>query len=166
MDVIKILAEVKDKVLDAAHYQLLESAYNLQEETITQLKSNNEALKENRQLQAEKTTQLEAENVELKAAIELLENQMPSTVEGELSHVAEGIIAKLFEDDLVNFSNAGLPQALGYNKIAVELALEELEKQGLIRLGSVDPQGSNYYLTTSGKQHTLKIGADTILSAR
>ncbi len=90
---------------------------------------------------------------------------MPSTVEGELSQVAEAIIAKLFEDDLVNFTNAGLPQTVGYNKIAVELALEELEKLGLISLGSVVPQGANYYLTTSGKQHTLKIGANTYLTA-
>lgn len=46
MEITKILQTIKGKVLDATHFELLRNAYELQEKNITQLKSNNEALKE------------------------------------------------------------------------------------------------------------------------
>jgi len=46
MEILSILAGLKDKVLDAAHYELLRGAYELQSKNIEQLQINNDALKE------------------------------------------------------------------------------------------------------------------------
>ena len=41
---MQILAGLKDKVLDASHFDILRHAYELQNQNIEQLKTNNDAL--------------------------------------------------------------------------------------------------------------------------
>jgi len=47
MDAIAILNGVKDKVLDAANYDILKRTYELQNENIKQLETSNTTYKEN-----------------------------------------------------------------------------------------------------------------------
>jgi predicted transcriptional regulator len=54
MDITKILSTIKGKVLDATNYELLVSAYDLQQQNIIQLKENNTSIKESNTLLKEK----------------------------------------------------------------------------------------------------------------
>jgi predicted RNase H-like nuclease (RuvC/YqgF family) len=67
--VFEILESMKDKALDAAHLEKLKSAYNMQEQTIKQLRSSNESYKENKQLLNERVKSLEAEKDRLQKII-------------------------------------------------------------------------------------------------
>ena len=69
MDISKILSDIKGKVLDAANFDLLMHAYDLQNENIKQLKNNNQALKENNDLLKEKVENLEEENQSLRKSV-------------------------------------------------------------------------------------------------
>ena len=67
MDILGILTGIKGKVLDAAHFDLLHSAYDLQNQNIELLKNNNEAITENNQLLRDGSDKLETEIGRLKA---------------------------------------------------------------------------------------------------
>jgi hypothetical protein len=69
MDISKILSDIKGKALDAAHFDLLKHAYDLQNENIEQLKSNNQALKESNEFLEEKVKRLEKENESLRKCV-------------------------------------------------------------------------------------------------
>ena len=69
MDISRILNDIKGKALDAAHFDLLKHAYDLQNENIEQLKSNNQALRESNDLLAEKVKRLEKENESLRRSV-------------------------------------------------------------------------------------------------
>ena len=54
MDVLSVLNGIKGKVLDAANHDLLRRAYDLQNDNIEQLKSNNDALRESNSMHKER----------------------------------------------------------------------------------------------------------------
>lgn len=98
MDVTSVLQSVKGKVLDAAHFELLKHAYGLQEENITQLKSNNEALKESNLLLQDKIKKLEVQSAELEqklgeASSTVQRLQPPASSKNSLSAPAHAVLA-------------------------------------------------------------------------
>ena len=60
MDFLKILDAMKDKILDEANLEKLKSAYNVQKESIKQLRVSNDSLRENSELLEERVRNLEA----------------------------------------------------------------------------------------------------------
>ncbi len=161
MDIGKILSEIKGKVLDAAHFELLESAYELQNQNIEQLKENNSAIKEKSALLQEKATHLEKENNELKARVEDLESQLANhsgqTEAIKLSEVAVAILRVCIERDITDFYSENMITVISFTRMQTEAAIEELEEKGLVALASVGPDGSNYYVTSEGKKFALEM---------
>ena len=161
MDIVKILSDLKGKVLDATHFELLQSAYELQNENITQLKENNEAIKETNGFLNEKIERLNSEKIDLQSTVEHLEAKLASIpAEGEvgLSATAIDILRKCIEQDITDFDlNRIIPQ-LSYSRLQTEAAIDELEEKDLIQLGSVGmDSGPNYYITPEGKKQALKL---------
>ena len=155
MDISKILGGLKDKVLDAGHYELLKNAYDLQQENITQLKNNNSALKESNELFKEKSSaylekinQLEEKNFQLSKLIkEQSIKEEPTEI--QLSSLASTVLNKIISDDATNFYQNDVAGSTGLGNIEAEAALDELSKHGLISFGSIHhDRGVRYFLTS------------------
>lgn len=161
MDITSILQGIKGKVLDAAHFDLLKHAYELQEQNINQLKSNNEAIKESNLLIQEKNKHISGEMVALESRIQELEEalakaQVPETALNEPSSVALAVLGKFKERDVTDMYQHQIAHLLPHTNIEVESALDELSELELISFGSVSYEnGVNYYLTGKGKKFLL-----------
>lgn len=93
MDPIAILSGIKDKVLDAHHFDLLKKAYEVQNQNIEQLKTNNEALRENNSLLKEKAAKQEKEITLLKGTVEELKSRISELPQaGRLTQDEESIL--------------------------------------------------------------------------
>lgn len=68
MDSAGILGSIKEKALDATHFELLNQAYQRQVQRSDQLKNNNEALKEGNELLQHKARELQDGNSPLKGS--------------------------------------------------------------------------------------------------
>lgn len=158
MDISKILGEIKGKALDAAHFDLLKHAYDLQNDNIEQLKSNNEALRESNQLLLDKVKRFEKENEFLRKSIEDLKQQVIDSSDAfqaaELTEVARDVLRLYVQQDVTDLFDEDIIRALRHSRIHVEAALDELEKAGILNLGaSVMDQGNSYFLTEKGKKY-------------
>lgn len=162
MDVISILNGVKNKVLDARNYELLKRAYDLQNENIEQLKSNNEALKESNQLLQEKVERLGNENESLRKSVEHLKEQVskyPDTFHpGDLSEVARSVLKLYVQQDATELYDEDIIGSISYSRIHIEAALDELRKARILNIGGIDiGQGSSsYFLTEYGKKYLIQ----------
>lgn len=159
MDILGILQTLKGKVLDATHFELLKRAYELQDENLKQLKSNNEALKESNDLVKEKMGHLEAEVARLRGTIEELEKKVPTAapVSGYApSRAAAAILEQYVKNDETRLYDEQLFQLIRLSKIEIKAGLDELQMHKLVDFGSVSINGASYYLTHEGKQFVLK----------
>ena len=150
MDILGILNTIKGKVLDAAHFELLQSAYGLQDENIKQLKENNLLLKE-------KNNDLLQENSHLKQRLAVLETQLikqSTIVQQKLSETAKSILSKCKERDMTSFSEDDMQRSLSYSKMQFETGLDELIHLELIRqnIAASFRGSSEYELTPRGKR--------------
>jgi predicted nuclease with TOPRIM domain len=158
MDISKILGEIKGKALDAAHFDLLKHAYDLQNENIEQLKSNNEALKESNQLLLDKLERLEKENELLRKSVECLKQQVVQSSDtfhaGGLTEVARDVLRLYVQQDTTDLFDGDIIGALAHSRIHVEAALDELRKGGILDIGgrALDG-GKSYLLTGKGKKY-------------
>lgn len=161
MEISKILAGIKGKVLDAANFELLQSAYELQENNLSQLKQNNEAITESQGLLKEKSAQLEKENESLRAKVAELEAQLaaanPDGDNGGLSKAAISILQMLIENDSTRFIGERVSGITGLTNIESAAAIDELEENGLARATAGTYEGVEYSLTDSGKRYVLKM---------
>lgn len=159
MDILGILQALKGKVLDATHFELLKHAYELQNENLQQLKSNNDALKESNDLFKDKILRLEAEVGRLRATIEELEKKAPvaAPVSGySPSAAAAAILEQYVKSDELRLYDEQLFGMIKMSKIEIEAGLDELQMHNLIDIGAVGSRGANYFLTEEGKQFVLK----------
>ena len=161
MDVLKILSGLKGKVLDAAHFELLQSAYELQKQNIDQLKENNSAIKESNELLKEKNEQLFSANQILSADIEELKSKLPKETSPALVNLSESaisILTKCIELDVTNFYDQEFVKNIPYSKVKLEAAIDELEEINFLELGITNPYaGSKYNLTNPGKKFALQL---------
>ncbi len=75
MEITKILSTIKGKVLDATNYELLSSAYEIQQQNIIQLKENNTSIKENNELLKNKIQNQEETIKDFKIEISKLKSE-------------------------------------------------------------------------------------------
>jgi predicted nuclease with TOPRIM domain len=160
MDPIKILNDIKDKVLDAHNYDLLKHTYELQNENIKQLEKNNEALKANNKLLQKSNATFAKEYAALKKKYEALEKRIPPDQRTEPSKPAQAVLDHLLKMDLTNFNSEEMVAALSlksFSRIQVEAGIVELRKTGLIQLSGVfsAEHGAPYYITAEGKQYLM-----------
>lgn len=159
MDILSILSGLKGKVLDAAHFELLQSAYELQSQNISQLKENNEAIKESNALLNDKIQQLTKENEELQGNIYNLKSQIPQA-ENEISNVALALLNKCVEIDATDFYVDEMASHIPCTKMEFEAAIEELEEIKFLEFSINDPSGDNYIITRNGKKYILQLSSD------
>lgn len=165
MDIIKILSDIKGKALDTVHFELLKSAYELQNQNIEQLKNNNEALKENNNLLKEKVQALEKNKSGLEKKIGDIESKLTSikdtNSQQELSEVAKAILHDCIKRDKSEFNDESTIRALShFTRIQVETGIDELVRHRFVLPGSVMGgfgEGVDYDLTPNGKKFALKI---------
>lgn len=159
MDILNILQTLKGKVLDATNFELLKHAYELQDENLKQLKSNNEALRESNDLVKEKMVRLESEVARLRNIIEELEKKVSpvAPVSGySPSRAAAAILEQYVKNDETRLYDKQLFGLIRLSKIEIEAGLDELQMHKLIDIGSVSMNGASYYLTDEGKLFVLK----------
>ena len=159
MDILGVLQALKGKVLDATHFELLKHAYELQNENLAQLKNNNEALRESNGLVKDKLAKLEPEIKRLRGIIEELEKKVPVGVplSGYVpSEAAAAILDQYVRKDETSLYDEQMLSSITMTKIEIEAGLDELQMHHLLSLGSVDIDGSLYFLTEEGKQFVLK----------
>ncbi|WP_324724503.1 hypothetical protein [Lelliottia sp. JS-SCA-14] len=159
MDILKILDGVKGKVLDAAHFELLQHAYQLQENNVLQLKTNNLAFKESNELlkeklkkHEEKIEQLEGELSSVKKALRK-QNDDDSEKVIKLSENATKVMSKIINEDVTHFYQNAIIDVMDISRISVEAALDELMDYGLIEAYSARKgYGIHYHLTSKAKK--------------
>ena len=149
MGISDILGGLKDKVLDAAHFDLLKRTYDLQEENLKQLRASNGLLRE-------KVESLEAENASLSNTIEELRSQFPAAGGipelKRFSEDAQTILRVYLDSDSTELLDSDLATASGMSEIRTEAALAELQSGGIViqtRIGM--GAGCAYALTGEGK---------------
>ncbi len=158
MDIAGILGGLKDKVLDAAHFELLKNAYQLQEQNIDQLKSNNEAHKERVNLLHEKIEHLEKERDELAAEAGRLRQELTAVQPaaddgGAVSDEAAAVLVVYATKDATTLDDNVILQAVEFGNIELEAAISELVARDVLRLGSIAMGGAaRYSLTDQGTQ--------------
>ena len=135
MSFTKVIGSIKGKVLDAAHFEILKSAYELQEENIKQLQINNKLLED-------KVTKLEEENKDFKEANQELSetiSELQQKLYGfasdtggvELSEVAHDILNVYKQHDETLLFDEFVASELSYSKIQVKAGFDELNTAGL-----------------------------------
>jgi len=159
MDILSILSGLKGKVLDAAHFELLQSAYELQNQNISQLKENNAAIKESNSLLTDKNQRLVKENKELEKEIDNLKAKIPQAG-NEVSNVALALLKKCVEIDATDFYVDEMAKLIPYTKMEFEAAIEELEEIKFLEFSINDPSGDNYIITRDGKKYILQLCSD------
>jgi len=159
MDIGKLLGGLKGKVLDAGHFELLKHAYDLQEQNVTQLKSNNAALKESNELLKEKAGNyleelefLKKENDRLSKLVKSLNKE----VENEpivLSDNAIKLLQRIIQEDVTDFYQNAIVDVMDLSRIEVEAALDEMSEKGLISsMSARRGYGLHYHLTSTAKK--------------
>ena len=156
MDIITILGTIKGKVLDAAHFDLLIKAYELQNQNIVQLKDNNDALGVSSELLKQKIKELNDENAILKETIKKYKNiikLLPQTsLIDNFSKIAVNILELYISNDTTELWEKYIMRTLPFSEIQVQEGLDELRRAELISSYSFDPShGREYSLTEKGR---------------
>ena len=156
MEITKILGGLKDKVLDAANFELLKSAYELQEFNIEQLKSTNTAITENNMLLKEQVQQLEgeldalrSENSDLRTRVK---EQSPQQIEMPTG-LTLGVLGVFYQADETTLYEGQIQGGLNASMVQIAAALSDLTAREFIRLAAVSPRlGARYRLTALGQK--------------
>ena|ERR1043166_2645533 len=157
MDIIGMLTGLKDKVLDAAHYEILRAAYELQNDSIDQLKTNNEALRESNGLLRERATALETE---LKAVRhELLQAKLHAPVapsDYKPKGVAQAILKCYQKSGKTTHYDTEFKREIKCSDIELSAAIRELRESKIIESPGGDSNGTSYRLERAGEQLIIR----------
>ena len=161
MDILSILQTLKGKVLDAAHFEMLKHAYELQDQNLKQLKGNNEALKESNDLLKDKASRLEGEVTRLNDVVGELKKKIPtpsSLQEYVPSRAAAAILDQCVAHDITEFLSLELLPRLQCSQIEGKTGIDELREHKILDLASVGARGPRYFLTAAGRAFVLQRG--------
>ena len=150
-------------IVEHGSAKVTEKHINFMRDQAAALEKENASLKGEQEPLLARIAELEQQEVKLLATIAELEARLQTeqveAVETEGDNYSDPIIQDIlrlcFDRDFLRFSTGQLQAELPYNQIAIGLALDDLVRLNLITLGSVDFEGSNYYLTNTGKRAVL-----------
>lgn len=159
MDITKILSTIKGKVLDATNYELLVSAYDLQQQNIIQLKENNSSIKESNTLLKEKLDNnkklLEAQ----KEKIAQLESQtllQNNTNSPNRSKEDDTILIFLSENSQSTIYKDHLSSHLNLQDAKIQYYLDGLQEDKLIHASFSLSSPTRYSLTKQGRSYLVE----------
>jgi hypothetical protein len=157
MDILGMLAGLKNKVLDAAHYELLRGAYELQSQNIDQLKINNDALRENNELLKEKAAALHKEANALKAQLEQLQKLSFPVSEYRPDGVARRILKLYAQSGKTGIDEEEIKGELRCSDVEFSAAVRELKKHEVLECKSSSHYGGDHLsLSASGEELVLR----------
>ncbi|MEM8737267.1 MAG: hypothetical protein AAGG38_02150 [Planctomycetota bacterium] len=161
MDVTGMLSGLKGKVLDAAHFDILKSAYDLLNQNLEQLKSNNAAISENRDLLQEKIERLEKDNSSLREQVKKYKQLAANTAmvsNKNLSSVETELLIMFKQKDSLIISSSVYGPLERRSKIEFTNAIEDLKKRGFIsRVFHGQGISDSYELTHQGQKAILTL---------
>ena len=159
MSLMEILNDLKGKALDAAHFDLLKHAYELQDKNMEQLEKSNAGLEKENQCLKEKVQQLSVENVTLneelkKYRAEKAGLRKPKSYK-KLSVVAQAILDFYLRSDMTTLDDSDIFGGVGggkYSKIEISTAMDELKTAKLLDSCSYNYRTGvrDYFLTKEG----------------
>jgi len=159
MGITEALSGIKGKVLDAAHFELLKSAYDLQEKNIKQLQTSNVLLKEQVEHIKEENRGLRDANEHLEKIVQELQQRIKeykhqASASNQLSKVAYAILNTYAESDETELQKDHISSMLEYTNIKVEAGISELVAAKLIRQTRTSSfnRSAAYGLTAAGKK--------------
>ncbi len=159
MNIGTILSDIKGKVLDAAHFDRLKHAYDLQSDNIEQLSRNNAAFKEGNELLLKQVAELKEANDSLTQTVAQLRQRLAKLDdEPTLSRLSEVALAVLHlyqqADSTRLYKETDILATLSFTRIQIESAIDELKKADMIKDRSIHPtRGICYSLTERAKRH-------------
>ncbi len=161
MNVVSILSGIKGKVLDAAHFDLLRSAYDLQAENTKQLKSNNDALSDSNGLLKERIDKLETEIGRLKAENADLRARAADRTAENTKYQPTGLPRRILllyrqVDEHLLFDKQ-VASVLANSQLEVEAAFLKLTEEKIVRWGIFSDRGTGYFLTNTGTRLVLSL---------
>ena len=160
MDISKILVDLKGKVLDSAHFDLLKHAYDLQEENIKQLKTNNDALKESNQLLQDEVSALKKVKDDLASENSIVRAMFPSDDIG-LSEEADYVLKVFLSRDVINVFVKDLLRESGVSIIRTQSGITELQEKGFVSYGRPLAGENIVGLSPRGQKRLAKIQASS-----
>lgn len=158
MDISKILVDLKGKVLDAAHFDLLKHAYDLQEENIKQLKTNNNALRESNQLLQDEVSVLKKLRDDLANENSVVRAMFPSD-DIDLSEDADYVLKVFLSRDAINVFEKDLLKESGVSIIRTQSGITELQEKGFVSYGRPLAGGNIIGLSPRGQKRLAKTQA-------
>jgi predicted nuclease with TOPRIM domain len=163
MGITEALDNIKGKVLDAAHFEILKSAYELQEKNIKQLQTNNGLLEEKVIKLEEENRHLKDTNQDLTETVAELQEKLYGFTSGakriELSQVAQDILKLYKKYDEICLFDEHVASELPHSKIQVKVGFDELNTTGLTESGLISPgRGIGYFLTEKGRKYLAERG--------
>ncbi|MCG7981022.1 MAG: hypothetical protein G8D81_15190 [gamma proteobacterium symbiont of Clathrolucina costata] len=160
MDISKILVDLKGKVLDASHFDLLKHAYDLQEENIKQLKTNNDALKDSNQLLQDEVAALKKVKDDLANENSVVRAMFPSD-DIDLNEDAEIVLKVFLARDAINVFEKDLLNESGVSIIRTQSGITELQEKGFVSYGRPLAGGNVLGLNPRGQKRLAKIQASS-----
>ena len=159
MDITKILSTIKGKVLDAANYELLANAYDLQQQNIIQLKENNTSIKESNSLLKEKLESYKKTMHEQNEKITQLEEltYLPKTVDSS-SRVEEEeeVLIFLSNHTKLDINKNHLSQHLNIKDEKTQYFLDNLQEDKLVCGSCSMSNPTSYSLTKQGRAYLVE----------
>ena len=158
-NILPILAGLKGKVLDAINYERLKAAFELQNDNIEQLKTNNATIRERDEFHKQKIASLETELSTLRARLTTVEKQSPPVPPAyEPSGVAAHILELYKKYQKVDLREKFIQASLKLSDLQMSAALRELQSNGMLKGTSIIRSvegGANYRLTERGEKFIL-----------
>ena len=153
-----MLKDAKNKVLDAAQVEKLESAYRMLEKNLDQLKENNHSLLESNQILKEQIKTLNVERTELANKLKEAEKDLAKYArirEGKkLGEMATRILSQCMEQDAEMFTDSDMIKTLGCSRIAFSTAIDELTQKTMVInvAGNMETGETDYGITAAARQ--------------
>jgi FtsZ-binding cell division protein ZapB len=157
MGAIEILDLVKGKVLDAANFEKLKSAYELQENNIEQLKTNNDALKESNGLLREKNQKLVAQIEQLNKINKDYQDRLAkfdTSQTLELSEEAQKILIFLTNNEDVTADQ--IAHNISIDLTRVKYWLGELSVKDMVYDSFAFNSPTEYGIKHNGREYLIK----------
>lgn len=157
VDIPAILANIKDKVLDATHFELLQHAYDLQNQNVEQLTRNNEALRESNELLKGEVARLKVENESSRITIESLKSRLAALPnDSELCADEVKILVHLSSCGEYTPTAEAIAASVGLNPTRAEYYLERMWGKYVYAHEWTDGRPPQYYLYHDGKAYLVR----------
>ncbi|RLL52293.1 hypothetical protein D8Y20_07200 [Mariprofundus sp. EBB-1] len=161
MNIMTTLETFKGKELDNALLEFIFRVFNSQNDQINQLNTDKRVLQESISNQNDTLAELKRENEALFKNIQQLEEQktflQTAAANSRMTEVETAILSNCVNADIAGFCSEDMVISLPFSRLDITNAIDQLERKGLIEIGPLASNGTFYLISESGKKHELEI---------